>query len=140
VRYLLDTNVVSQLASEPHGPVAQRALTRGEDRLCTSIVVACELWFGVMRKGSAKLEHAVRSVLGVLPIVSLEPGVELHYADIRRRLERKGTPIGATDLLIASHARALGAVLVTANEREFKRVPELLVENWQRPEGPRRRP
>lgn len=132
MRYLLDTNVVSALANDPHGPVAQRALERGQDRLCTSVVVVCEIWFGVVRKKSLKLEHSVRSVLGVLPILSLEPGVELHYAEIRERLEKKGAVIGATDLLIAAHARSVGATLVTRNEREFKRVPHLAVENWQR--------
>jgi tRNA(fMet)-specific endonuclease VapC len=132
VRYLLDTNVVSALANEPNGPVAQRALERGQDRLCTSVVVVCEIWFGVVRKKSMKLEHSVRSVLGVLPILPLEPGVELHYAEIRERLEKKGAVIGATDLLIAAHARSVGATLVTRNEREFKRVPQLAVESWHK--------
>lgn len=135
MRYLLDTNVISALVNDPHGLVAQRALSRGQDRLFTSIVVVCELWFGVARKRSARLEHAVRSVLGALPIAPLEPGFESHYAELRARLERKGTVIGAMDLLIAAHARALGATLVTGNEREFKRVPQLLVENWHRPDS-----
>lgn len=132
MRYLLDTNIISALASEPHGQVAQRALARGQERLCTSIIVVCELWFGVVQKRSTRLEHAVRSVLGVLPVLQLDAGVELHYAEIRARLERKGSPIGSVDLFIAAHARALGAVLVSRNEREFKRVPGLEVENWYR--------
>ncbi|MDX2012224.1 MAG: type II toxin-antitoxin system VapC family toxin [Myxococcaceae bacterium] len=132
MKYLLDTNIISALVSEPHGPVAQRALERGQERLCTSIVVVCELWFGVIQKRSARLEHSLRSVLGVLPVVQLEAGVELHSAEIRARLERKGSPLGSVDLFIAAHARSLGAVLVTRNERAFRRVPGLDVENWYR--------
>ncbi|MHB1292986.1 MAG: PIN domain-containing protein, partial [Sulfuricella sp.] len=63
-------------------------------------------------------------------ILPLETPVEEHYADIRNKLERAGTPIGPNDLLIASHARALGLTLVTDNVREFSRVPGLAVENW----------
>ena len=77
MRYLLDTNVVYALANEPNGSVAQRALERGQDRLCTSVVVVCEIWFGVVRKKSRKLEHSLRGVRGVLPILPLEPVVEL---------------------------------------------------------------
>lgn len=130
MKYLLDTNTISALVSDPHGVVAQRAIACGTDTLCTSVVVACELWFGVMKKRSVRLERAVRSVLGALAVAPLEAGVELHYGDIRSDLERRGAIIGSTDLLIAAHARSLGAVLVTRNEREFKRVRGLEVVRW----------
>ncbi len=130
-RYLLDTNIVSTLAEEPHGRVAQKALAIGEARLVTSIVVACELRFGAVRVGSARLETALNAILGAMPVLSLEPGVEQHDAAIRSDLERRGKPIGANDLLVAAHARAMGAILVTRNEREFRRVPGLEVESWR---------
>jgi len=59
-----------------------------------------------------------------------EEPADLIYADIRATLEKSGTPIGANDLFIAAHALALNATLVTGNEREFRRVPGLEVENW----------
>lgn len=71
-------------------------------------------------------------MLGALTIRSLESDVERIYAAIRVALEKKGTPIGAHDMLIAAHARAIDAVCVTDNLAEFKRVPALKVENWVR--------
>ena len=71
-------------------------------------------------------------MLGALTIRSLESDVERIYAAIRVALEKKGTPIGAHDMLIAAHARAIDAVCVTDNFTEFKRVPALKVENWVR--------
>lgn len=71
-------------------------------------------------------------MLGALTIRSLESDVERIYAAIRVALEKKGTPIGAHNMLIAAHARAIDAVCVTDNLAEFKRVPALRVENWVR--------
>ena len=71
-------------------------------------------------------------MLGALTVRSLESDVERIYAAIRVALEKKGTPIGAHDMLIAAHARAIDAVCVTDNLAEFKRVPSLRVENWVR--------
>lgn len=131
-RYLLDTNVMSALVRDPHGPVAMRALAAGESRLCTSVVVACELCYGAARSGSPRLVAQLQRVLDVVPVLPLEPRADVHYAATRVELERKGTPIGQNDLLIAAHALAIGAVLVTANVREFARVPKLHVESWHR--------
>ena len=78
------------------------------------------------------LFRSVEAVLGALTIRSLESDAERIYAAIRVALEKKGTPIGAHDMLIAAHARAIDAVCVTDNLAEFKRVPALKVENWVR--------
>lgn len=128
--YMLDTNILSHLVRQPQGPVAARIADVGEDAVLTSIVVACELRYGAAKRGSRKLTRQVEAVLGAITIVPLEAGVDRHYAALRTALERKGTPIGANDMLIAAHARATGAVCVTANVSEFKRVPALKVENW----------
>ena len=69
-------------------------------------------------------------VLEALDVVALEPPVDAVYGELRASLERIGRPMGANDLFIAAHALALGATLVTANEREFRRVERLFVENW----------
>jgi tRNA(fMet)-specific endonuclease VapC len=128
--YLLDTSILSDLIRRPQGRVAERIAELGEDRVMTSIVVACELRFGAAKRGSKRLSRQVDAVLGALTVLPLEPGVDRQYAAIRAGLEKQGTPIGANDLLIAAHAKALHAVCVTANVGEFRQVPGLRVENW----------
>jgi tRNA(fMet)-specific endonuclease VapC len=128
--YLLDTNTVSHLVRQPQGLVSARIAKVGEDNVLTSIIVACELRYGAAKRGSRRLTRQVDAVLGAMTILPLESSADRHYGAIRTALEKKGTPIGANDMLIAAHARAIGAVCVTANMTEFKRVPALRVENW----------
>lgn len=130
--YLLDTNILSHLIRQPQGVVAERIADVGEANVMTSVVVACELRYGAAKRGSRRLTRQVEAVLGALTIRPLESDIERTYASIRIALEKKGTPIGAHDILIAAHARALDAVCVTDNVAEFKRVPALKVENWIR--------
>lgn len=130
LRYLLDTSVVSDLLRNPRGVVAGRVASTGEGTVCTSIVVAAELRFGAVKSGSPKLADRVDLVLSALEVLPLEPPADHHYGEIRQNLARRGTPIGPNDLLIAAHARALDLTVVTANMREFSRVPGLRVENW----------
>jgi tRNA(fMet)-specific endonuclease VapC len=132
MRYLLDTNVVSDLIRNPHGQVAESIKRVGEESVCTSIVVASELRYGAARKKSPRLSTRVDAVLGSLEVLPFEPPADLAYAVIRNRLEQAGKPIGGNDLLIAAHAIALGFTLVTDNEREFARIQELSWENWVR--------
>ena len=128
-RYLLDTNILSHLIRHPQGQVRKHLDRVDEDSLCTSVIVACELRYGALRSGSKHIAERVRMLLQIVPVLGLEPGVDQHYADIRTHLERQGTPIGHNDLLIAAHARHLKLVMVTHNIREFRRVPQLSVEN-----------
>ena len=128
--YLLDTNTLSDLIRRPQGRIADKLTEVGEERVVTSIVVACELRYGAAKRGSKRLTRQVEAVLGAIAVLPLETGVDGHYAEIRATLEKLGTPIGANDLLIAAHARTLRAVCVTANVTEFTRVPGLKVENW----------
>ena len=128
--YLLDTNIVSNLARHPRGLIAQRLMTVGIQRVGISIVVACEIRFGLVKRPQPRLSQHLEPLLDYFTLLNLEPSVEQHYADIRNALECAGTPIGPNDLLIAAHARALGLTLVTNNIREFSRVPGLAVENW----------
>ncbi|HEU4558405.1 MAG TPA: type II toxin-antitoxin system VapC family toxin [Longimicrobium sp.] len=132
MRYLLDTNVVSDLVCRPQGPVAQRIRQIGEANVCTSIVVAAELRFGAEKKGSERLTEQVEAVLDVLEVLPLEAPADAVYGALRTRLERVGQPIGGNDLLIAAQTIALGYTLVTDYEREFARIVELPVENWLR--------
>lgn len=130
--YLLDTNILSHLVRQPQGAVAERIAAVGEANILTSVIVACELRYGAAKRGSRRLTRQVEAVLGALTIRPLESDAERLYASIRVALEKQGTPIGAHDMLIAAHARALGAVCVTDNVAEFQRVPALKVENWLR--------
>lgn len=130
VRYLLDTNMVSELVRRPHGVVAQRVARVGEQAVCTSIVVSSEARFGARKSGSERLRDQVEAVLAALEVLPLDTPADHEYADLRHHLEQAGTLIGANDLLIAAHARALGLTVVTANDRGFRRVPGLTVENW----------
>jgi tRNA(fMet)-specific endonuclease VapC len=128
--YLLDTNILSHLVRQPQGPVADHIADVGEANVLTSVIVACELRYGAAKRGSRKLTRQVEAVLSAMTIRPLESDIERVYASIRVALERKGTPIGAHDMLIAAHARAIDAVCVTDNVAEFRRVPALKIENW----------
>jgi tRNA(fMet)-specific endonuclease VapC len=132
MRYLLDTNIVSDLVRNPQGKVATHVRTVGEKNVCTSIVVAAELRYGGAKKGSPRLSSQSDAVLGVLEVLPLEAPAGTTYGLLRTRLERAGTPIGANDLLIAAQALTLGYVIVTDNEREFSRVKGLRLQNWLR--------
>lgn len=130
LRYLLDTNIISDLVRRPSGPVATRIGAVGERSICTSIIVAAELRYGAVKSDSTQLYERVSLLLSTLEILPLEPPVDQRYADVRHHLALQGTPIGPNDLLIAAHALAADLTLVTANTGEFQRVPSLRVENW----------
>jgi tRNA(fMet)-specific endonuclease VapC len=131
-RYLLDTNVVSDLVRRPTGEVAARVMEVGEAAVCTSIIVAAELRYGAAKKGSQRLTSQLEAVLGALQIMPWEEPADEHYARLRAELERAGRPIGGNGMLIAAHALALRLVLVRDNEREYGRVEGLAIENWLR--------
>ena len=128
--YLLDTNILFDLIRNPGGRVAKRIAEMGEETICTSIIVACELRFGAEKKKAPPLQKRVEELLQVLDVLAMDVDADLHYGDIRADLEAAGTPIGPNDMLIAAHARYLNLTLVSANVKEFSRVPGLSVENW----------
>jgi tRNA(fMet)-specific endonuclease VapC len=132
MRYLLDTNVVSDLVRNPQGKVAEHIRKVGEAQVCTSIIVAAELRYGAAKKGSPRLSAQLEAVLGALEVVPFETPADAAYGLLRQRLEQAGRPIGANDLLIASQALALGYTIITDNEKEFARVEGLPRENWLR--------
>ena len=132
-KYLLDTNTVSDLLRAPQGRVASRIAAEGAASVATSIIVAAELRFGAVKRGSRKLSSRVDTLLdGLLPVLKFEPPADRHYAQLRLALERAGTPIGANDMLIAAHALQLGLIVVTSNLSEFKRVRGLRCLDWLR--------
>jgi tRNA(fMet)-specific endonuclease VapC len=132
MRYLLDTNVVSDLIRHPQGLIAQHIREVGEAQVCTSVIVAAELRYGVTKKGSPRLTAQLEAVLGALDVLPFETPADTAYGSLRARLEQAGTPIGGNDLLIAAQAVALGYTIVTDNEGEFARIDGLPRENWLR--------
>ena len=129
-RYMLDTNVISDLIRNPKGRAAKRIARIGEDNICTSIIVAAELRYGCAKKGSERLLKAVEDLLAEIEVLPFESPADVEYGGIRSELESAGKPIGANDFLIAAHASAVNATIVTANVDEFKRIRGLKVENW----------
>ena len=129
-RYLLDTNILSDVIKNPRGKAAKRISAKQPDVFFTSIVVAAEMRYGIEKKGSDVLAARVEALLDQIQVAALDRDADRHYGRIRAQLEREGRTIGANDLMIAAHALALDAVLVTGNVDEFKRVNGLKIENW----------
>lgn len=130
MRFMLDTNIISDMIRNPTGKAVSATLREGEDAVCTSIVVASELRYGCVKKGSSKLLKKVEELLAEIPVLPLDAPVDVQYGALRAELEGIGQTIGHNDLFIAAHARTLGATLVTANTGEFSRIKGLKVENW----------
>ena len=129
-RFLLDTNILSDLVRHPVGAVRDQIAEVGEQAVCTSVIVAAELRFGAKKKQSKQLTRQVESILAAIRVLPFEPPMDGFYAEIRATLESKGHLIGPNDMLIAAHCRTLGVTLVTDNLAEFSRVPGLRVKNW----------
>ena len=130
MRYLLDTNIVSDLVRNPQGRVTLVIHRVGEAQVCTSIIVAAELRYGATKKASPRLTAQLEAVLDALDILPFEAPADAAYGQLRTRLEQTGRPIGGNDLLIAAQVVALGYTIVTDNEREFARIDDLPRENW----------
>ena len=132
--YLLDTSIICDMLRNPQRRANFQlevgiAQSKSPLRVCTSVVVDCEVRYGLRRKSSSKLDQAYTHLLQVVEVLPLDALVTPHYASLRARLEQAGKSIGANDSLIAAHALALGATLITA-DAEFSRVPDLALENW----------
>jgi tRNA(fMet)-specific endonuclease VapC len=135
--YMLDSNALSELIRNPGGSVSsefERKAVDPANRLLASIITVCELRYGVVRKRSRILSMRVEQSLAAVEVVPFSTGADATYAVLRADLERRGQLIGPNDMLIAAHALALDAILVTDNTREFKRVKGLKIENWLRPQ------
>lgn len=128
--YLLDTNILTA-AMKGQPSVRQRLEALPLSSLRLSAVVLGELAFGAEKSAYGERNRARLAALAQrLPLVGLDAETTRCYAQVRARLERQGTPIGANDTWIAAQALAIGATLVTDNTREFSRLPELPLENW----------
>jgi len=129
-KYMLDTNILSDLVKHPSGKAAQRVRQLPPGVLCTTVIVAGELRYGAIKKASAPLAQRVDLLLKDVPVLPMETVCSVVYGKTRANLEERGLPIGANDLWIAAHALSLDLKLVTRNVREFSRIEGLVVENW----------
>ncbi len=130
-RYMLDTDISSYIIRNRPQSVRERFSKLDSDQLCISAITQAELAYGVKAAGAAKtLRLDVEDYVRRLAVLEWGGAAAEHYADIRVKLEAAGTPIGSMDLMIAAHARSIGAVVVTNNEKHFRRVGGLTVENW----------
>jgi tRNA(fMet)-specific endonuclease VapC len=133
-RFMLDTDTCSYIMKRSHPLVLKRLQTVSVDDVCMSVVTKAELLYGVeVSPRRAQDAAALAAFLPFVEAIAFDEGAALHYAEIRADLKHRGAMIGANDLFIAAHARALGLTLVTNNTAEFERVKALTVENWSLP-------
>jgi len=133
-RFMLDTDTCSYIMKRSHPLVLKRLQSVAVEDVCMSVVTKAELLFGVeLSPRKAQDAAALAAFLPYVEAIHLDEDAALHYAEVRADLKRRGTMIGANDLFIAAHARALGLTLVTNNVAEFERVRDLRIDNWTVP-------
>ncbi len=130
LRYVLDTNICIYIINRQPPAVFERFAGLRVGQVAISSITGAELHFGISKTRSERNRHALEKFLAPLDVLPFEENAMREYGHLRAHLEQKGTPIGALDTLIAAHALSLDCVLVTNNQREFKRVPKLRLENW----------
>ncbi len=127
---MLDTNMASYIVRGPSPTLASRLVSIPIAQLCVSSITQGELLYGLARKpGATNLQTAVRELLMRVDVLPWDSAAATRYGVLRAALEASGTPLGNLDTLIAAHALAADAVLVT-HDQAFARVPTLVVENW----------
>ena len=130
---LLDTNIISDIMRNPSGRAMHRSgqFLRGQPdaRSCTSVVVDCELRFGLAKRPNPRLASAYQHVMATMEVLPMVKEVAASYAVLRKQMETLGLTLGPNDMLIAAHALSLDAILVSA-DAAFAQVPGLRLENW----------
>ena len=131
MKYMLDTNIIVYILNSRPEKVRKRFTRYSPEDICISSVTLAELEYGICNSSRPDQNRiALMMFLADIDVIPFDAQAAADYGEIRFDLKRKGTPIGANDLLIAAHARSLGLTLVTNNSREFDRVDGLKVENW----------
>jgi tRNA(fMet)-specific endonuclease VapC len=130
-RYMLDTDTCSYIMKRSYPTVLKCLQAVPVTDVCMSVITKAELLYGVeVSPRRAQDAAALAAFLPYVEAVDFANDAALHYAEIRADLKRRGLMIGANDLFIAAHARALGLTLVTNNTAEFERLSNLAIENW----------
>jgi tRNA(fMet)-specific endonuclease VapC len=130
-RYMLDTDSCSYIMKRSNEKILKRLKHVPVADVCISVITKAELLFGIeLSPRPAQDQLALDAFLGYVQVLDFPEEAASHYARIRADLKKRGTMIGANDLLIAAHACSQGLTLITNNAREFGRVPHLALENW----------
>jgi len=131
MKYMLDTNICIYIIKQKPAIVLDRFRKTDISVISISSITLSELFFGVS-KSSKPEQNFMALTQFVAPLEILPFGGEAaqYYGDLRAHLEKQGTPNGSLDMLIAAHALSSESTLVTNNEKEFNRVPNLKIENW----------
>ena len=128
---MLDTNIISYIIKNRDFSLIDKFEEMSKEHIiAVSSITVTELFYGVMKKNSKKLEVTVNEFLLPLQRLAFDENTSYSYALIRTTLESKGLIIGSNDLFIAAHAKSLDAILVTNNTIEFKRIEDLKIEDW----------
>jgi tRNA(fMet)-specific endonuclease VapC len=131
MRYMLDTNICSYVLRSRPPSVKARFEKTGPGALAVSTVVLAELLYGAARHPKAvAIRREIADLVSRLTVIPWDEAAAAHYGALRAALEKAGTPLGAMDMMIAAHARSLGATLVSNDVRHFDRVEGLRVANW----------
>jgi tRNA(fMet)-specific endonuclease VapC len=131
MKVMLDTDICIYLTKRRLPSILNRLAEYRVGDVGISVVTLAELEYGVSKSTDPERnQQALNEFLLPLEIAPFDRSACSYYGRIRTALERKGSPIGSMDLLIAAHALSLSILLVTNNEKEFRRVPGLRVENW----------
>ena len=134
VRFLLDTNICIYIAKYNPPAVRERFERLTTEELAMSAITLGELRYGAEKSQSPKkASAAIEQLTNAIQVMPIDDVVAQQYGKIRAKLEQVGQMIGNNDLWIAAHAKAQRWILVTNNEREFKRVAGLKIENWAKP-------
>lgn len=128
--YLLDTNICRYIINAKPAHVLEKFRQQEPGTIALSTVSAAELAYGVIKSGSERNQCALQMFFAPLEILSFDERAVWQYGVVRVSLEQSGQPIGALDTMIAAHALSIDATLVTNNEREFRRIRGLKIENW----------
>ena len=132
MKYMLDTNIcIFAIKNKPEN-VIKTLKSKDPDDICISAITYAELSHGVEKSQYADRNRLALSLfLANITILDFDQNASEEYGKIRAELERKGTPIGPMDMLIAGHARSKDLILVTNNTSEFSRVSDLTIEDWK---------
>lgn len=131
MKYMLDTNICVYIIKKRPERVLQRFMQQSPDNLCISAITLAELEYGIENSSFPERNRlALAMFLSGIQVLPFDDAAAEEYGKIRAKLKKAGTPVGANDMLIASHAKAHGLIIVTNNTREFDRIENLNVENW----------
>lgn len=131
MEFMLDTNTCIYIIKQKPPDVIRRFKQTEISQISISSITLSELLFGVSKSSKPEQNQmALTQFIAPLELLPYDDEAAQYYGDLRAHLEKMGTPIGSLDMLIAAHALSIDCTLVTNNEKEFIRIPNLKIDNW----------